>query len=247
MSENTSALNAAPEPPVLFLEGVEKSYPSGTSTIRVLQGVDLVLSPGESVSIQGESGSGKTTLIHLAAALDRCDAGSIHWGGESLAGMARHRIPRERARRMGMVFQSFHLLPELTALENVLMGARLAGHRVRTMTARAEDLLEQVGLKDRMTHIPARLSGGEQQRVALARALINRPGMVLADEPTGNLDERTGEKILDLLLANCARENCALLLVTHNSEHALRTDRQLFLHLGRFEDRTFRGAEGAVD
>lgn len=223
---------------VLRLEDLVKTYPSGEATIRVLQKVNLALFPGESISIQGESGSGKTTLVHLAAGLDQADQGEVIWGPDPLAQLSRREIPRRRALTMGMVFQSFHLLPELTALENVLMGARLAGRPVGAALDRAIELLRQVGLAERARHVPAQLSGGEQQRVALARALINRPRMVLADEPTGNLDERTGDRILDLLLENCAREGSALLLVTHNKVHARRTKRQLYLHLGEIEDRT---------
>ncbi|MCH8474415.1 MAG: ABC transporter ATP-binding protein [Opitutales bacterium] len=220
---------------ILRVEDLRKTYPSGEATIPVLKGVNLTLRGGESVSIQGESGSGKTTLVHLAAGLDLADSGAIYWEESDIMKMRKGSLPRRRGGFLGMVFQSFHLAPELTALENILLAARLVGRSVRTAKERAENLLERVGLADRGHHVPAQLSGGEQQRVALARALINRPRMVLADEPTGNLDERTGDRILELLLENCREEGTSLLLVTHNKVHAARTDRQLFLHYGQMQ------------
>ncbi|MCC5790843.1 MAG: ABC transporter ATP-binding protein [Opitutales bacterium] len=220
---------------VLRVEDLRKTYPSGEATIPVLKGVNLIVRGGESVSIQGESGSGKTTLVHLAAGLDLADSGAIYWEETDITKMRKGSLPRRRGAFLGMVFQSFHLAPELTALENILLAARLVGRSVRTVKERAENLLERVGLAERGHHVPAQLSGGEQQRVALARALINRPRMVLADEPTGNLDERTGDRILELLLENCREEGTSLLLVTHNKVHAGRTDRQLFLHYGQMQ------------
>ena len=226
---------------VMALAGIRKSFPSGETRLEVLRGVDLQVGAGESVSVQGESGSGKTTLVHLAAGLDAPDEGRIYWEETNLQAIRPKDQPRRRAAFLGMVFQSFYLVPELTARENVLLGARLAGRSAREAAGRADYLLGKVGLGERGHHIPAHLSGGEQQRVALARALINRPRMVLADEPTGNLDERTGDRILSLLLENCAAEGTALLLVTHNKAHAAQTDRQLYLHLGEMEDRSGGG------
>ena len=210
---------------VLSARGLAKSYVSGDRRIAVLRGVSLDISACESVAIRGESGSGKSTLLNLLSGLDAPDAGSVEWLG----------VPPSVDRRatfLGMVFQSFYLIPELDAAENVLMGARLRRRPGATERARARDLLARVGLADRARHLPAQLSGGEQQRVALARALANEPKVLLADEPTGNLDERTGEAVIAMLLDLCRATGTALVLVTHNAAHAARAGRTLFLHDG---------------
>ncbi len=212
---------------VLSGRGLCKSYLSGTRPIQVLAGVDIDVMAGESVSIRGESGTGKSTLLHLLAGLDAPDAGELRWAGAPVAGA------EQRGRFLGMVFQSFYLMPELSARDNVLMAARMIGRLGRAERSRADELLVRVGLADRAHHVPARLSGGERQRVALARALMNRPQLVLADEPTGNLDEHTAESMIDLLLGLCAETRTALVLVTHNPAHAARCDRALTLHEGR--------------
>ena len=211
---------------VLSAVGVRKSYPSGDRRIEVLCGVDLRVAAGESVSIRGESGSGKSTLLNLLSGLDAPDAGEIRWDGSAPAAGT-------RARYLGMVFQSFYLIPELDAWQNVLMAGRMLGSPGADSRARARDLLERVGLGDRASHRPAQLSGGERQRVAVARALMNSPRLLLADEPTGNLDERTGEAVIDLLLGLSRETGTALVLVTHNPAHAARTARALTLHDGR--------------
>ncbi|MGH7994946.1 MAG: ABC transporter ATP-binding protein [Opitutaceae bacterium] len=213
--------------PLLEARGVRKTYSSGDRPIEVLRGVDLEVSAGESVSIRGESGSGKSTLLHLLAGLDRPDAGEIRWEGRPVAG------GRRRGAFVGLVFQAFYLVPELDALENVLFAARVNGRLDAAARARGLDLLRRVGLGERLRHVPARLSGGERQRVALARALLNRPRVVLADEPTGNLDERTADAAIDLLLGLCAELGAALVLVTHHPAYAARARRQLTLHEGR--------------
>ncbi|MCE2862792.1 MAG: hypothetical protein RIR76_2459 [Verrucomicrobiota bacterium] len=210
---------------VLSASGVRKSYPSGDRRIEVLCGADLRVAAGESVSIRGESGSGKSTLLNLLSGLDAPDSGEIRWDG--LAPSA-----GRRARFLGMVFQSFYLIPELDALQNVLMAGRMLGSPGAESRARARDLLERVGLGGRASHLPAQLSGGERQRVAVARALMNSPSLLLADEPTGNLDERTGEAVIDLLLGLSRETGTALVLVTHNPAHAARTGRALTLHDG---------------
>lgn len=210
---------------VLSAVGVRKSYPSGDRRIEVLCGVDLRIAAGESVSIRGESGSGKSTLLNLLSGLDAPDAGEIRWDGAAPAA-------GRRGRHLGMVFQSFYLIPELDALENVLMAGRMLGSPGAESRARARDLLERVGLGGRASHLPAQLSGGERQRVAVARALMNSPRLLLADEPTGNLDERTGEAVIDLLLGLSRETGTALVLVTHNPAHAARTGRALTLHDG---------------
>lgn len=213
--------------PILQSRALVKTYLSGDRRIEVLRGVDFAVGAGESVSIRGESGCGKSTLLHLLAGLDAPDAGEVRWDGQ--AGLS----PARRAVFLGMVFQAYYLIPELDARQNVLMASRIAGRLDAAAKLRAEDLLKRVGLNERAHHLPAQLSGGERQRVALARALINRPRIILADEPTGNLDEGTGNAVMDLLLDLCAQENVALVLVTHNKEHAARTDRQATLHLGK--------------
>ena len=211
---------------VLSAVSVRKSYPSGDRRIEVLCGVDLRVAAGESVSIRGESGSGKSTLLNLLSGLDAPDAGEIRWDGSAPSAGT-------RARYLGMVFQSFYLIPELDAWQNVLMAGRMLGSPAADSRARARDLLERVGLGDRASHLPAQLSGGERQRVAVARALMNSPRLLLADEPTGNLDERTGEAVIDLLLGLSRETGTALVLVTHNPAHAARTGRALTLHDGR--------------
>jgi predicted ABC-type transport system involved in lysophospholipase L1 biosynthesis ATPase subunit len=210
---------------VLRARGLAKTYLSGTQRLEVLRGVDLDVAAGESVSIRGESGSGKSTLLHLLSGLDGADAGTLAWSGAP-AGAER------RARFLGMVFQSFYLIPELDALENVLMAARMIRTPGAAERARAKELLARVGLSGRATHLPAQLSGGERQRVAVARALMNSPKLLLADEPTGNLDEHTGDAVIEMLLALCRETGTALVLVTHNAAYAKMTNRALFLHEG---------------
>jgi len=199
----------------------------GTTT--VLEGVDLEIGAGEVVVLIGPSGSGKSTLLHLLAGLDAPDSGRVVWSGVADTGAAR------RARFLGMVFQSFYLIPELDALGNVLMAARVAGPVGAAERKRARDLLARVGLDARSHHLPSQLSGGERQRVAVARALMNSPRLILADEPTGNLDEKTGDSIIDLLLGLCAEQRIALVLVTHNAAHAARAARTLFMHEGTLQ------------
>jgi predicted ABC-type transport system involved in lysophospholipase L1 biosynthesis ATPase subunit len=212
---------------ILQASGVKKSYLSGERRIEVLQGIDLAIAPAETVSIRGESGSGKSTLLHILAGLDSADSGAVAWEGKPDTGAER------RGRFLGMVFQAFYLIPELTALENILMARRILGPVDAPARARAADLLARVGLSGRARHLPSQLSGGERQRVALARALVNSPRLILADEPTGNLDEGTGDSMIDLLLGLCADTGTALILVTHNPAYAARAARPLVLHGGK--------------
>jgi lipoprotein-releasing system ATP-binding protein len=218
---------------VLQAVGLAKTYPSGDKTLGVLTGVELAVAAGESVSIRGESGSGKSTLLNLLAGLDRPDAGELFWSGEAAHKLSLGELTARRGRFLGMVFQAYYLIPELDALANVLMGARLVGGVGPADRDRAIALLKRVGLAERGHHLPAQLSGGERQRVAVARALMNRPRVILADEPTGNLDERTGDEVIALLLEVCAEEQTALVLVTHNPLHAKKTSRQLVLKNGQ--------------
>lgn len=210
---------------VLSAQSLRKTYLSGTQRLQVLTDVTLEVAAGESVSIRGESGSGKSTLLNLLSGLDSPDGGAIHWAGAAPA-------PNRRALFLGMVFQSFYLIPELNAEQNVLMAARILKNPGAAERARTKELLARVGLAERANHLPAQLSGGERQRVAVARALVNSPKLLLADEPTGNLDEHTGDAVIELLLALCRETGTALVLVTHNVAHAKKTNRSLFLHDG---------------
>ena len=212
---------------ILTARGVRKTYLSGDREIQVLTEVDLTVGRGESVSIRGESGSGKSTMLNLLAGLDTPDVGEVRWGDSTEIG------PKRRATYLGMVFQSFYLIPELDAFQNVLMAGRMIGRIGAVDKARAHDLLGKVGLAERKHHLPNQLSGGERQRVAVARALMNKPSLLLADEPTGNLDERTGDAVVELLLNLCSETGTALVLVTHNVGHAAKTSRQLLLQGGR--------------
>jgi predicted ABC-type transport system involved in lysophospholipase L1 biosynthesis ATPase subunit len=212
--------------PILSARGLRKNFRSGDATLEVLRGVDIDIAAGESVSIRGESGSGKSTLLNLLAGLDAPDAGTVAWDGSPDTGA------RRRAAYLGMVFQSFYLVPELDALGNVLLARRILGGVDAAARTRARELLDHVGLADRSHHLPAHLSGGERQRVALARSLMNGPRLIVADEPTGNLDERTGNAVVELLLGLCSSANTALVLVTHNAAHAAKTRRSLVLTQG---------------
>ncbi|HEY1763432.1 MAG TPA: ABC transporter ATP-binding protein [Opitutaceae bacterium] len=212
---------------VLTARGLRKTFPSGDSKLEVLNGIDLDVASGESISIRGESGSGKSTLLNLLAGLDAPDAGTVAWAGSPDTGA------RRRAAFLGMVFQSFYLVPELDAYANVLLARRILGGLDAAARKRARDLLGFVGLSERTHHLPSQLSGGERQRVALARALMNSPRLILADEPTGNLDEATGNGVIELLLGLCATSKAALILVTHNAAHAAKTGRSLLLSKGR--------------
>jgi predicted ABC-type transport system involved in lysophospholipase L1 biosynthesis ATPase subunit len=211
---------------VLSARDLRKTYLSGTERLEVLREVSFEVGAGETVSIRGESGSGKSTLLNLLAGLDAPDAGTLAWAGEPVHAARRGRF-------LGIVFQSFYLIPEIDALANVLMGARIVQRPGAAERARAKDLLARVGLSERAKHLPAQLSGGERQRVAVARALINSPKLLLADEPTGNLDEHTGDAVIELLLSLCRDTGTALVLVTHNAAHAKKTHRQLLLRDGR--------------
>ena len=204
---------------------------SAAGVVTILDGVTLEVPPGQFVAITGPSGSGKSTLLGLIAGLDRPTAGSIRVDEVDLASLDEDALARLRLAKIGYVFQAFHLIPTLTALENVAIPLELAG--VREPARQAGALLEEVGLKMRMGHYPAELSGGEQQRVALARAVANRPGLVLADEPTGNLDSATGAQIVDLLVGLHRRHGTTLILVTHDPALAAHAERIVELRDGR--------------
>lgn len=219
--------------PILELRHVQKSFLSGEERVDVLQDVNLSIREGESISIRGESGSGKTTMINIAAGLESVTSGELFWNGEKMTGLSLDRLTNKRRTFLGLVFQSYYLIPELSALENVILPMRLSGKLSSNASLRAHSLLEQVGLSHRIHAMPATLSGGERQRVAVARALINQPKIVLADEPTGNLDERSADTIIQMLLQTCQNEKASLILVTHSPHFASLTARQLHLQEGR--------------
>ncbi|WP_019025133.1 MULTISPECIES: ABC transporter ATP-binding protein [unclassified Thioalkalivibrio] len=219
---------------VLAMHGVAFGYPGEG---RVLHDVELALARGERVAIVGESGSGKSTLLHLAAGLEPADAGTVELAGQALAGLDEAARTRLRRAQVGIVFQSFHLIPTLTALENVMLPLELATELdAAQRRERAGAQLAAVGLADKGGREPEQLSGGEQQRVAIARALVHRPALILADEPTGNLDSRTGEAVFGLLLEQVRATGCALLLVTHSDDLAGRLDRVLRMQDGHLQD-----------
>ncbi|MEI6105878.1 MAG: ABC transporter ATP-binding protein [Opitutae bacterium] len=219
--------------PLLAVRQLRKSYRSGDGILPVLAGIDLELQAGESISICGASGCGKSTLLYLLAGLDQPDGGTISWAGASLAASGPAGPAVLRRTFLGMVFQSFHLVAELNVLDNVLLAARIAGGARRAAEDRARALLHQVGLSERHAHLPNQLSGGESQRVAIARALMNSPRLLLADEPTGNLDEQSGAGMIALMLNLCGENGTAVVLVTHNAQHAARTGRKYLLSGGR--------------
>jgi len=214
---------------LLTATDLHKVYTLGRKTLEVLQGVSLTLSAGEFVAIRGASGAGKSTLLHLLGALDLPSKGTIRFGDADLGRFSAAGLSRFRNQHVGFVFQAYHLLPELSALENVALPARIARRSAAEVERRSKELLERVGLAERLDHRPYELSGGEQQRVAIARALINDPPLVLADEPTGNLDSHTGEGILDLLCQLGEERRRTLVIATHDARVAARARRALDL------------------
>jgi putative ABC transport system ATP-binding protein len=220
--------------PAVAMRGVDLSLGRGAARVHILRDVALTIGKGEAVGVVGPSGSGKSTLLMIMAGLERPDRGEVEIDGVKLGAMKEDALARFRGRRIGIVFQSFHLIPTMTALENVAAPLELAG--VNDATARARAELELVGLGDRLSHYPAQLSGGEQQRVALARALCPRPSLLIADEPTGNLDEATGSLIVDLIFDLPARRGATLALVTHDAALAARCDRVIRLRSGKVEE-----------
>lgn len=224
--------------PVLECRGIEKTFIDGARELRILRGVDLQVPEGQILAISGASGAGKSTLLHIMGTLDKPSKGDVFYSGQPLSRMSRAKINELRNGTIGFVFQFYHLLAEFNALENVMMPALCKGKPRKEAEARAEELLETVGLKDRMTHKPGYLSGGEQQRVAIARALFNKPTVVLSDEPTGNLDEGTGKGILDLLWRLNEEMKLTLVLVTHDLALAKSAHRWIHLHEGKAEERS---------
>jgi lipoprotein-releasing system ATP-binding protein len=218
---------------VLHCQQVIKSYDVGSESLEVLKQLDLEVKQGEMLAIVGSSGSGKTTLLHILAGLDVADAGSVTIAGQNIANISEKKRALLRNKELGFVFQFHHLLPEFTALENLLIPIRLTGKVSKEQKEYALYLLEAVGLKDRINHRPSELSGGERQRVAIARALVNKPSLVLLDEPTGNLDQDTAEHIQNLLVDLKQKFNASFIVVTHSKELAASLDRCLTLDHGQ--------------
>jgi lipoprotein-releasing system ATP-binding protein len=221
--------------PLLSARGLSKSYAMGRRTLEVLRGVDLDVARGEFLALRGASGAGKSTLLHLIGGLDSPNAGKISFNGQDLAAFSESQLTHFRNRRVGFVFQAYHLLPELTALENVCLPARVARISAETAERRGRELLARAGLQERVEHKPFELSGGEQQRVAIARALINEPELLLADEPTGNLDSRTGSEIIDLLKSLRAEKHMTLAIATHDEKVAAHAERTVQLVDGQIQ------------
>ena len=219
--------------PLLSARALTKTYTLGKRALEVLRGVDLTVTRGEFLALRGASGAGKSTLLHLIGGLDTPNAGEIHFAGQNLAAFSEGELTHFRNRRVGFVFQSYYLSPELDALENVCLPARIARVPVARAVSRGRDLLAWVGLKDRMDHKPYELSGGEQQRVAIARALINEPELLLADEPTGNLDSHTGGEIIELLKNLRAEKQTTLVIATHDANVAAHAERVVELADGQ--------------
>ena len=208
--------------PILKAQDLKKSYDLGRRAVKVLHGVSLEVGQGEFLSLQGASGTGKSTLLHLLGGLDNPTSGQVSSNGQLLSTMSLRSLAKWRNTKVGFVFQGYHLLPEFDALENVLIPSRIAHVKYLKSLERAQLLLKRVGLGNRMHHLPAELSGGEQQRVALARSLINNPKILLADEPTGNLDSKTGNDVLDLLCDLQAESGLTMIIATHDSKVANR-------------------------
>ena len=231
-------MNAPGNPPLIELQGLTKTYGTGDAAFQALKGIDLTIRAGEFVAIIGPSGSGKSTLMNVLGCLSRPTSGSYKLGGVEVSGLSRDQRARIRNERIGFVFQNFQLLPRTTALEQVMMPLDYSPRRVSSKEgrARAEELLERVGLKDRMHHLPNQMSGGQQQRVAIARSLINRPSILFADEPTGNLDSRSGGEILKFMRTAVDEFHQSIVMVTHDPVAASYADRVVFLADGRVVD-----------
>jgi putative ABC transport system ATP-binding protein len=219
--------------PILEALGITKTIDTGSHRVEILRGIDLEMPAGQFVAIMGASGSGKSTLLGLLAGLDTATSGRVVIDGVDITGLNEDELALVRGQKIGFVFQSYQLIPTLTAEENVLLPHELAGGDVAAGLARARELLASVGLEDRMDHYPVQLSGGEQQRVALARAFMCKPPILMADEPTGNLDSVNGTLVLDLLISLNRREGTTLVLVTHDRTLAARADRIITLSDGK--------------
>jgi putative ABC transport system ATP-binding protein len=232
--DDTSA-GLRPHIPAISLSGVNLSLGRGAARVHILKNIALNIGRGEAIGLIGPSGSGKSTLLMVMAGLERPDSGEVAVDGENIGRLDEDALARFRGRKIGIVFQSFHLIPTMTALENVAVPLELAGSGADAYD-RAEAELAAVGLGARLAHYPAELSGGEQQRVALARALVANPAILVADEPTGNLDETTGREVIDLMFARFSERDMTLVLVTHDTSLAARCDRVIRLRSGQIAE-----------
>lgn len=221
--------------PFVNARDLRKTYRMGKRDLEVLRGVSLAVERGEFVALRGASGAGKSTLLHLLAGLDTPNGGSIEVAGRQLAGLSATELSRFRNAHVGLIFQAYHLLHEFDAIENVCLPGRMSRRDAGKLESRAKELLARVGLKDRMEHRPYEMSGGEQQRVAIARALINDPELIIADEPTGNLDSHTGEEITGLLCSLREERGATLIIATHDEKVAARAPRVIRLTDGQIE------------
>src|SRR5262245_25813397 len=222
----------AGENPVLFLQSIERNYRQGDNLLNILRRADLAVWPGQLVALVAPSGAGKSTLLHIAGLLERQDGGEVFVSAKPTSRLSDVERTRIRRVEMGFIYQAHHLLPELSALENVMLPQMIRGLGKRDAAARAAELLSYLGLKERLTHRPAELSGGEQQRVAIARAVANAPRILLADEPTGNLDPRTSEHVFSALTQLVQASGLAVVVATHNMEIAARMDRRVTIKDG---------------
>ena len=247
MSASSARETSASPSPLVVATGVKKSFQHMGRTLEVLRGIDLTINEGEMVSIVGQSGAGKSTLLHCIGTLDIVSAGSITVNGEELTTMSGARLAALRNRTIGFVFQFHHLLPEFNAIENILMPGLIQGLSRKEMEPRAIALLEEVGLQDRMLHRPGELSGGEQQRVALARALVLEPKLLLADEPTGNLDSRTSEQMHQLFYRVNETRKTTIVIVTHNAALAAGMARVVTLRDGKVERDEYKKSSSRRD
>jgi lipoprotein-releasing system ATP-binding protein len=227
---------AESETPIIFLHGIERHYRQGDATLDILKGVELAVWPGQSVALVAPSGAGKSTLLHIAGLLEQQDAGEVYIDEVPTSVLGDAERTRIRRNDIGFVYQAHHLLPEFSALENVMLPQMLRGLSRREAATRGSELLSYLGLKERLTHRPSELSGGEQQRVAIARAVANAPRILLADEPTGNLDPRTSEHVFSALTQLVRASGLAAVIATHNMEIAARMDRRVTLRDGKVEE-----------
>ncbi len=218
---------------MLQVKDLRKTFPDASQPIEILKGTELTVEAGQNISITGQSGSGKSTFLNVISGLETFDSGEVIWGDKSLKSLNEKGISELRADYLGFIFQAYYLIPELNAFENILMAARLKGKITADKKDRAQEMLEKVNLQDRAKHSVLKLSGGERQRVAIARALINQPKVILADEPTGNLDEKTADEIIELIFNITEYAQCSLILVTHNPQFAKMTHKHYQLHDGQ--------------
>ncbi|MDR1950571.1 MAG: ABC transporter ATP-binding protein [Spirochaetaceae bacterium] len=226
-------------------EGIVKTYLSGTETLYILRGVSFTVDRGTTVAVTGQSGSGKSTLLNILGGLDRCDSGQVRVGDAELSALSESGLTAYRSRRIGFIFQFHYLLKDFTALENVMLPAYMGGLAKREALDRARSLLADVRLEDRLHHFPSQLSGGERQRVAVARSMVNDPDVILADEPTGNLDPRNSETVTDLLYSGAEKRGKTLIVVTHDEKAAQRAMVRYTLEGGLLAGKAEAGPEGA--